>query len=158
MLTQPTSTPISDELVKAMEQARNNVSLLEAESGRFERLILSQKRELVSLNGAIKDTQNNLDGLLAKVSEVVKEIAILGEAKSNLLADVSGIELSNTQMRAKIAQQQEELANKANTLDDKEKTLLGREFATSERTKALEASEFILKEKEGLIRELLTKL
>lgn len=74
MLAQPTSVPIKKEVQKALEDARNNVSILEAETARLERLIASQKRELISQEAAKKDMEINLEALSKKTTEAQKQI------------------------------------------------------------------------------------
>ena len=49
----PESIPLPESYVKALESARNNVSLLEAEAGRLTLLRKDQERELIALQGKL---------------------------------------------------------------------------------------------------------
>lgn len=75
MLDQPTSnTAIDIEILKATEAARNNVSILEVEAQRFEKLISTAKRELLALETSKKDYEHNIEKLKTDRENLTKEI------------------------------------------------------------------------------------
>lgn len=81
MIEQPTSIPLSKELNEALEKARNNVSLLEADSSRLGRLITTQNRELISqetskqyLEDEIKKAETHLRLVSSQVSIKEQEL------------------------------------------------------------------------------------
>lgn len=157
-MNQPTSTPISAELSAAQEAARNNVDLLVAESQRFERLIASQKRELASLDGALTDMKQQVvkatdshDVLIAKSKELEKKVASLTH-DINVLSNVIEATKAERDDREDILTYREE------SILVKEIKLQEEVDALRERSKAIEAEEFIINEKKGLISELITKL
>ena len=74
MIEQPSSVPTSEEIQKATEAARNNVTVLEAESVRLDRLIGSQKRELIAQEGAKKDIEDLIELAEGKLTILESEI------------------------------------------------------------------------------------
>lgn len=86
MIDQPSSVPIDAEILKAQEAARNNVTILEAESVRLDRLIGSQKRELIGQEGAKRDIEDQITLVEGKLAILEAQL----ESSEQSYADVIG--------------------------------------------------------------------
>ena len=60
-VTQPDTKGTTKEMGAALTAARNNLSLLEAESARFEKIITAQKREVIVHEGTLKDYEKRIN-------------------------------------------------------------------------------------------------
>ena len=157
-MTSPSDIPIKAEILAAEEAGRNRVSILEAESGRIERLVLSQKRELVSLDGALNDIKNQIEEITLKRISIVNEITNLNKDKEILLADIKEMSLRNTETKAEIDLQQKELTERINIVTLRENAVQDRELSLSERIKTVEDDENIIKVKKLTLSEALAQL
>lgn len=153
-----TNIVLPEDVQSAILSARNNVSLLEAEAGRLERLILSQKRELVSLDGALKDIKEQIDVITENRIFVTREVAVLNESKLQLEQKIREIELSNTKTRAEIDAREVEVSKRESDVAEAERKLQGTELSLSERIKAVEEDEQVIKVKKLTLSEALAQL
>lgn len=158
MINSPSTIPLKDEILLAEEQARNRVSILEAEAGRFERLISTQKRELTTLDGTLNDLKNQIDDITLARINLVKEVADLTKTKTTLQEDIKEIALSNTRTRAEIDAQRQEINERLSILEIREANVLDVELAISERVKSIEKEENVLKAKKLTLSEALAQL
>lgn len=117
------SIPLPEDIINATEAARNNVSILEAESGRFERLISSQKRELVSIEGQKADLLKQVDDLKASIEVLVEDLSTKNTERTTLLGDISEMEKELQDKRAEFALRSKELDERENDIDKAESKL-----------------------------------
>lgn len=158
MLEIPTSTPLPEDVVTAIEAARNRVSLLEAEAGRFERLISSQKRELTTLDGSISDLQAQVELITSMKEAVSKEVTDLENQKASLEKDLKSTNASIKNSKAEIDSQRQEINERLSVLEIKEATVLATESALVERSNILAVSEESIKNKKEILAQTLLKL
>lgn len=149
---------LPEDVQAAVLGARNNVSLLEAEAGRLERLISSQKRELVSLDGALNDIKSQLDTITQQRIEVVKEISILTESRDLIRVDINDITLRNNETRAEIDRREADIAERENTLAQAEQRQQEAVISLTERTKYIEKEEGIIASKKLTLSEAIAQL
>jgi len=127
MLEQPSSVPTSKEVAKSLEAARNNVSVLEAEAVRLDRLVVSQKRELISQEGAKRD---------------IEDLIAVAEGKLAILdTQIESLEASKTAIEASIEAKKTEL-------DERELAVSGRETEVAAKEAGLLSREVDLKKAE----------
>lgn len=127
MLEQPSSAPTNKDVEKALEAARNNVSVLEAESVRLDRLVTAQKRELISQEGAKRDIEDQITIAEGKLSILETQIDSLKKSKSVIEAEVEA--------------KGKELVEREKEIAHRESLLTGREAAVEVREKKIEQSE-----------------
>lgn len=158
MLNQPSTVPVKEELLAAETAVRNNVSLLEAESIRFERLISSQKRELVTLNGSIDDIKDQTDAITLRRVEIVKEVSDLESKKVALVKDIESLTKIIDATKAEIAHREDELSGREADITSAENMLQEAEIAFRERSVVLEQSIKEVEEKKKLLTKTLSSL
>lgn len=134
MIDQPSSAPTSEEIAKALENARNNVSILEAESVRLDRLIGSQKRELVAQEGAKRD---------------IDDLIVIAEGKLAILdAQIESQEKSLSLLEAEAESKKTELVAREEAVEKTEEVIKQKEADLLSREAILESSEELLIQKE----------
>lgn len=125
MIAQPSAPPTNTEIEKALEAARNNVTVLEAEAVRLDRLIGSQKRELIGQEGAKRDIED-------QIVLVEGKLAILETQYNSLKASSLAIEEENEAKRTELTAREEALATAELDLAGREVAVAGRELRVSE--------------------------
>lgn len=123
MLAQPMSVPIKKDVQKALEDARNNLAILEADTARLERLIASQKRELISQEAAKKDMETNLEALEKKTTEAQKQIASERESAEFLIKEAQKKHAEVLERENALVKQEAEMKSRMKDLKDAESDL-----------------------------------
>ena len=124
MLDQPTSTPIKKELALAEEQSRDRVSILEAEASRFERLIMTQKRELISLENTKVDLVSQVEKLSKEIEGLKAEYFKVGEDRDRLLEIIAIEKAEQAKRSGERAIQDAHSDKRESLLDEKEQKML----------------------------------
>lgn len=141
--------PLKKEIAEAQEHARNNVSILEAESGRLERLISTQKRELVAQEGAKLDVERALAQVQDNLIDAKEQFDSVEKSRNALLVE---IDTKNKE----IAQKTKEIDEKEAKLNEKERELTQLSEKLNDKEKALstEKSQFTA-EKESFSKKII---
>ena len=137
---------LPEDVQKAVDAARDNVTVLQAEAARLGRIKQGLDRNIVTAQGALKDTETKIEVATEKLETVKKETATaqaaLNEANQDLSTAQKQMEADTKAMKEKseeLAKTKEEIDNKFKELDAKDKDLKKREKDLSEREDAHEA-------------------
>ena len=158
MIDTPSTVPVKAEILAAEEAVRNNVTLLEAESQRLERLISSQKRELISLDGALVDVKDQLDLITSMRISVAKEVVVIEDKKESLTAEVKTLTNIIETTKAEIARREDELSGRESDITSAEEMLQEAELSFRERSVLLEKNIEEVEEKKQILIETLSKI
>ncbi len=157
-MTQPTSIPVSEEILAAEEAARNNVDLLVAESQRYEKLIASQKRDLVSLDGALADIKDQIDVITTKRITLAQEVIDIENNKASLTSDINNLTVLIEATKAEMAVREDELSGRESDIVSTEHMLREAEIAITERSNTLAVAEEVIRNKKEILAQALLSL
>lgn len=145
MIEQPQGIPTKGDIDKATEVARNNVSILEAEAGRLERLISTQKRELIVQENTKADLELHLNELYLKIESAEveldlkeKESVAMGERMKVTLQTLAEKETSLIERSSLLAQKESDITQRVESVTIRESQLALREAELSEDEEVLE--------------------
>jgi chromosome segregation ATPase len=86
-LESPEAMPLPEPYIKALEAARNQVTLAEAETNRLTMLRRDQERELISLSGKLADATKEVAAVTTDL-EAIKEKQTLAKAELDVLSNL----------------------------------------------------------------------
>lgn len=158
MLNQPTGLPTKKDIAAATEAARNNVSILEAEYARLDRLILGQKRELVTQENSKQYLEEEIERLSKQKGELAAEIE-KEKAQQKEIAN------QNTTESEHLSKKRKELEAFELEINERERVLLGKEESLAKEAEfvrvgydKLTAREAVLTAIDTELKEILSKL
>ncbi len=125
MIQQPSAVPTTEDVQKALEAARNNVTVLEAEAVRLDRLIGSQKRDLIAQEGAKRDLEDLITVAEGKLAILETQIDSSEQSliEVNKQVDVASQLYTDTTERTQAL---------SHDLDGREAAVAGREMRLAE--------------------------
>ena len=158
MINNDSSIPLPEEILKATEQAQNNLTLANAEVQRLTRLKSQIEKEI-----SVKDSErivleNKVTDLQAKSNKLTSDNVTLQESVKNANLTLENIKAEQSTVQANITQQQADLADKIS------KYLADREQLTQDQTVLNLDKELFAKEQEehkvkkSFLQEILTKI
>jgi chromosome segregation ATPase len=144
MIAQPSSVPVKKDVQAALDSARANVSLLEAETARLERIITSQKRDIIVNEGTLKDYDKRIDEATTKATAIATEVVSNERSLETLQALISDKQKSLESMVKGMAETAAEMLLKEKAFTAKETALaeLKKELAKDRKTLEKDRTEF----------------
>lgn len=159
MLTSPTNEiPLPADIKKSYDNAKNAVTLAEAEVIRLRDLRISEEVTIVELNKQIVFANEQITKINAKLTFSEVELVTLTNQNASIAAEISLQRAQKEELANSLTERESACVAQESHLADRELALALRTATLEERTVLVEDRESRVKERENKIEEFVTTI
>lgn len=150
--------PLPADMQKALENARNNVTVLNVETGRLTRLVGTLEKTISGLSVRESELKLKIEQAEKKLEEVLKEVSNQEIRKSEIEFESKTLIKKNEQESVALSQVIKEVAEEKSSLEKRERSLRDHENRVMVRETQVARHEVVLKEVAEELKQSINKL